>query len=67
MAWSKALNSVTDLISEFIEDPDKQAELKYKLSEALLRTTTTPKTDAFVKILIAFRDIILPLISHRIA
>lgn len=61
MSVSKAIKSVSDLISEFIEDPDKKAELTVKLSEVLLTTTTTPKTDAFVKILLAFRDIIIPM------
>lgn len=60
--WESAIESVTGLISEFIEDPDKQAELRLKLSQSLLQTTTTPKTDAFVKILIAFHDIALPML-----
>jgi hypothetical protein len=61
--------ALSNLVSEFIEDPDKKSEiaLEFKrletdLDQALLGTVTTPKTDAFVKVLIAFRDIILPLL-----
>lgn len=57
-----AIESITGLISEFITDPDKAAEFRFKLDQTLLQTITTPRTDAFVKILIATRDIIIPMI-----
>lgn len=69
MPWESAINAVKDLAGEYIEDKDKRnelnfklQELEFKLRESLLTTKTTPKTDAFVKILIAFRDIILPML-----
>ena len=69
MPWTSLINSVASLAGEFIEDKDKLNEINYKikelefkLRETLLATKTTPKVDAFVKILIAFRDIILPLL-----
>lgn len=60
--YESAIESVTGLISEFIEDPDKAREFRFKLDQTLLQTTTTPKVDAFVKILIATRDIIIPML-----
>lgn len=69
MPWTTVIEEVSSLVSEFIEDPDKKREIDYKLQDlefglrkSLLATTTTPKVDAFVKLLIAFRDIILPLL-----
>lgn len=69
MPWESTIEGLTDLAGEWIEDKDKQnefnfrvKELSFKLRETLLTTKTTPKTDAFVKILIAFRDIIMPLL-----
>lgn len=68
MPWTSLIDGITGLASEWIEDPDKRnefnfkiRELDFKLRETLLTVKTTPKTDAFVKILIAFRDIILPM------
>ena len=68
MSWSNVFSGVTDLVSEFITDPDKQAEISLKLQELevekdnlLLSTSTTPQTDAFVKILIAFKNVIIPM------
>lgn len=67
--WESAIESVTGLISELTIDDDKQAEIRLELErlkvdvrKQLLNTTTTPKTDAAVKLMIAFRDIILPLL-----
>jgi len=69
MPWESVIEGLTSLASEYIEDPDKRnefifktQELDFQLKEKLLETTTTPKIDAFVKLLIAFRDIILPLL-----
>ena len=69
MPWESVIDGFFGLAEEWIEDPDKKnefnfkvKELEFKLRESLLTTKTTPKTDAFVKLLIAFRDIILPLL-----
>lgn len=69
MPWTTIIEELSSLASEFIEDPDKKREIDYKIQDlefglrkSLLATTTTPKVDAFVKLLIAFRDIILPLL-----
>lgn len=69
MPWTSVIENLSQLASEFIEDPDKKREIDYKIQElafdlrrSLLNTVTTPKVDAFVKLLIAFRDIILPLL-----
>lgn len=69
MPWTSLIDSISGLASEFIEDPDKRNELMFKvqqlefsLRETLLTTKTNPWVDGFVKILIAFRDIILPML-----
>lgn len=69
MPWTAAIDAVRELAGEYIEDKDKKNELMYKvqelefkLRETLLNTVTTPWVDGFVKILIAFRDIILPML-----
>lgn len=69
MPWESLIQSISGLAGEFIEDKDKRNELIFKvkelefsLRESLLSTKTTPKTDAFVKLLIAFKDIILPML-----
>ena len=63
------ISPVTNLADKLILDKDKYAELqhkklelKHKSKDKLLSITTTPKTDAFVKLLIAFNDVILPLL-----
>jgi hypothetical protein len=67
--YSKAIEGVTNLLDQFIDDGDLRAKLdfevqklKFELDKLLLTTTTTPRTDSFVKILLAFRDIILPML-----
>jgi hypothetical protein len=69
MPWETAIESVTGLISEFIVDDDLRAKLNVELQKIeagvttqLLQTTTTPKVDAFVKILIAIKNVIIPLL-----
>ncbi len=54
---------------ELIVDKDKQIEYAFKiaqlqagLAEKMLTMTTTPKTDAFVKILYAVKELILPML-----
>jgi len=66
--YEQAIEGITDLISEFITDDDLRAKLnfeteklKFELDKALLSTTTTPRMDAFIKLMIASRDIIIPL------
>lgn len=69
MPWESLIDDLFGLADKFIEDKDKKnefsfkvQELQFKLRESLLQTTTIPWVDGFVKILIAFRDIILPLL-----
>jgi len=66
--YEKAIEGITNLISEYITDDDLIAKLnfeteklKFELDKALLSTATSPRTDSFIKILIATRDIIIPL------
>ena len=61
--------AITGLLSEFITDDDLIAKLNVEIKKigldrdkALLNASTTPGVDAFVKILIAFRDIIMPML-----
>jgi len=68
-AYEKAIEGITGLFSELITDDDLRAKLdfeteklRFELDKVLLKTTTTPNMDAFVKLLIATRDIIIPLI-----
>ena len=67
--YGEAIEGITNLISEFITDDDLRAKLdfetkklEFELDKVLLSTTTTPRMDAFVKLLVATRDIIIPLI-----
>ena len=66
--YESAITGAFSLISEWIDDDDLKAKLlfeekklKFELDKVLLNTNTTPKTDAFVKIMIATRDIIIPM------
>ena len=65
--WESGFKALTSLISEFVVDDEKMAKIKLELEKVkvsvksdLLKTSTTPKVDAFVKLLIAFNDLILP-------
>lgn len=56
------------MVSEFIIDDDLRAKLDVEIKNiqlehdrALLDTITTPRVDAFIKLLIAFKDIIIPM------
>jgi hypothetical protein len=58
-----------DVIGEVVEDKDKRNELNKEVVDAMfdwqktmLSTTTTPKVDAFVKLLYAFRDVVIPML-----
>lgn len=69
MPWTLLINSVTGLISEAVEDPDKRNEINLKIQEleqegnkALLAAETSPFVDALVKLLIAFKDVVIPLL-----
>jgi len=69
MPWTAAIDAVKDLAGQYIEDKDKLNEINLRIQEmefgltsALLTSKTTPKTDAFVKIMIAFKDVILPML-----
>ena len=65
---SALISPVTNIASKMVMDKDKFAELQFKKVEltaqakaALLEKTTTPNVDAAVKLMIAFRDILLPM------
>ena len=67
--YESAVEGFFGVVSEFITDDDKIAELrfesdklKFELDKVLLNTTTHPKVDALVKLLIATRDIIIPML-----
>ena len=69
MPWESAFTGVKDLISEFIVDEDKLNQINYQvqelefgLRENLLKTTTTPKVDAIVKLMIATKDVVIPML-----
>ena len=62
------ISPVTNLADKLIMDKDKYAELQFKKLELqhrsrdkLLAITTTPRVDAWVKILIAIKDVVIPL------
>ena len=68
LPYESVINGFTGLISEFITDDDlknkldfEAKKLKFELDKTLLQTNTTPNVDAFVKIMIAMRDIIIPM------
>jgi hypothetical protein len=69
MPWTAAIESVSSLVSEFVEDPDKKNQIMYQISEldhklttTLLTSKTTPKTDALVKLMIAVKDVLIPML-----
>jgi len=69
MPWESAITGVKDLISEFIVDEDKKNQINYQIQELefglrenLLKTTTTPKVDAVVKLMIATKDVVIPML-----
>ena len=62
------ISPVTNLAGKLIMDKDKYAELQFKKAELrskrdlkLLAITTTPRIDAFVKLLYAIKDVIIPM------
>ncbi len=57
--WLSELTTDDDLLAKLRHEKDK---LKLELDKILLSTKTNPFVDGFVKILIAFRDIILPML-----
>lgn len=67
--WESGFKALTSLISEFVVDDEKMAKIKLEVDRLeisvvnqLLKTSTTPKVDAFVKILVAIRSVIIPLL-----
>ncbi len=68
-AYEKAIEGITGLFSELITDDDLRSKLdfetdklRFELDKELLKTTTSPNMDAFIKLMIAMRDIIIPLV-----
>jgi hypothetical protein len=62
-------SKLMDLIDKGVEDKDKKNELNKEVMGAVLdwqktvlTTKTTPKVDAFVKVLYAFRDVVIPIL-----
>jgi len=67
--YEKAITGITGLFSELVDDDDLRAKLefetdklRFELDKVLLSTKTNPYVDGFVKVLIAFRDIIIPML-----
>ena len=65
---SALISPVTNIVDKMVIDKDKYAEIQLKKVEfkhnaqmALLKQTTTPNVDAAVKVLIALRDVVIPL------
>lgn len=63
------ISPVTSIANKMVMDKDKYAELQFKKLELtnqrelkLLEITTTPRIDAAVKLLIAIRDVVIPLL-----
>lgn len=61
-------SGLIDIGKELIVDKDKQIEFSFKilemqqqLAEKILTMNTTPKVDAFVKIVYAFKELIIPM------
>lgn len=57
MPWTSAIDGVSGLISEFIEDPDKKNEIVTRTIEAMLASKTTKFVDALVKLAYASEQI----------
>jgi hypothetical protein len=64
----EVFRGIFGVVDQMVEDKDKAAELKVKLAEMqtqlnsqLLTTQTVPWVDATVKILMAVRDLVIPL------
>jgi len=67
--YEKAITGITGLFSELIDDDDLRAKLefetdklRFELDKVLLSTQTNPYVDGGVKVLIAIRDIIIPML-----
>ena len=65
---SELIAPAVKIADKMVMDKDKYADLQFKKAElkheaqmALLQQTTTPTIDAWVKILLALRDIIIPM------
>ena len=63
-----ALSPVLNIADKMVMDKDKYAELQFKKIELkekrlqkTLTITTTPRMDAFVKLLIAIHDLVIPM------
>lgn len=62
MPWESAIDNASKLISEYIEDPDKKAEITARTIEAMLNNKTTKYVDAIVKLAYASEAIMKGLI-----
>ena len=65
---SGVFKPVTSIVDKLVLDKDKYAEIQLKKlelkSEAqalILSTTTTPTVDAWVKVLVTLKDVVIPL------
>ena len=69
MSILAGITAITSLVSELIPDPDKRVQIEADLQQMevdvksmLLNTSTTPKVDAAVKIMIALKDVVIPML-----
>jgi len=61
-AYEKAAESAFSIIDQLVDDGDLAVKLKHEFQIKLLTTKTEGFVDGLVKILMAFRDIVLPLL-----
>lgn len=69
LPWESAIDGLFGVLSEAITDKDLLAKLDVKRQEIdsairsqLLKTKTIPWVDALVKVMIAMRDVVIPLL-----
>ncbi len=62
MGYGKAAEGIVSIIDQFVDDGDLALKLKYEMQQTLLSTKTEGFVDGFVKLMFAFRDLILPIL-----
>jgi len=60
--YEKAAESAFNIIDQLVDDGDLAVKLKHEMQIQLLTTKTEGFVDGFVKVLFAFRDLILPIL-----
>jgi len=60
--YEKVAESAFSIIDQLVDDGDLAVKLKHEMQIKLLTTKTDGFVDGFVKVLFAFRDLILPIL-----